>query len=220
MDVATRGTLLTSQRFACGLWRIASGIHHSVLLINPSLHADRSQVGDALLVADMSSNFLSKPVDVARYGVIYAGAQKNIGPAGVTVVIVRDDLIGHARCALLPASFRQAAVCVGGAGSQQASLRICRRETTPSALDYKTMLGSLYNTPPCWSIYICGLVFKHMLAAGGLAAQAELNASKAQVRVASAAIENVVLLGGSLGRTCFGRRARQALLLERRSQFY
>ena len=58
-------------------------------------------VGDALLVADMSSNFCSKPVDVARYGLIYAGAQKNIGPAGVVVVIVREDLVGNARCACL-----------------------------------------------------------------------------------------------------------------------
>ena len=102
-----------------------------------------------LLVADMSSNFCSKKVDVSRYGLIYAGAQKNIGPAGVTVVIVRDDLVGKAR------------------------------PETPAILDYKVMEGSLYNTPPCWSIYICGLVFKHMLAMGGIEAIAAANASKA-----------------------------------------
>lgn len=106
-------------------------------------------VGDRLLVADMSSNFCSKPVDVSKYGLIYAGAQKNVGPAGVTIVIVRADLAGHARPA------------------------------TPAILDYGVMEGSLYNTPPCWSIYVCGLVFKHMLAAGGISAVADANARKA-----------------------------------------
>lgn len=101
------------------------------------------------LVADMSSNFCSKKVDVSRYGLIYAGAQKNIGPAGVTVVIVRDDLVGRAR------------------------------PETPAIMDYKVMEGSLYNTPPCWSIYICGLVFKHMRSIGGIEAIAAANASKA-----------------------------------------
>ncbi|KAK9829638.1 hypothetical protein WJX72_007009 [[Myrmecia] bisecta] len=108
-------------------------------------------VGEALLVADMSSNFCSKRVDVAKYGLIYAGAQKNIGPAGVTVVIVRDDLVGNAR------------------------------PITPAVLDYKVMEGSLYNTPPCWSIYICGLVFDHMLRNGGLEQMEEYNEQKAQV---------------------------------------
>lgn len=101
------------------------------------------------LVSDISSNFCSKKVDVSRYGLIYAGAQKNIGPAGVTVVIVRDDLVGKAR------------------------------PETPAILDYKVMEGSLYNTPPCWSIYICGLVFKHMRSIGGIEAIAAANASKA-----------------------------------------
>lgn len=110
-------------------------------------------VGDAILVADMSSNFCSKPVDVSKYGIIYAGAQKNIGPAGVTVVIIREDLIGNARA------------------------------ITPTMLDYKTMAddGSLYNTPPCWSIYMCGLVFAKMLADGGLSAVLKANEAKANV---------------------------------------
>ncbi|KAK9841017.1 hypothetical protein WJX81_005886 [Elliptochloris bilobata] len=107
--------------------------------------------GAATLVADMSSNFCSKPVDVAKYGLIYAGAQKNIGPAGVVVVIAREDLVGNAR------------------------------PETPAVLDYKVMEGSLYNTPPCWSIYVCGLVFKHMLAMGGLEAVQAANEAKAAV---------------------------------------
>jgi phosphoserine aminotransferase len=106
-------------------------------------------VGDKVLVADMSSNFCSKPVDVAKFGLIYAGAQKNIGPAGVTVVIVRKDLISNAR------------------------------QDTPAMLHYETLLGSLYNTPPCWSIYVCGLVFEHLLAQGGIEAVHENNKKKA-----------------------------------------
>jgi phosphoserine aminotransferase len=105
--------------------------------------------GGSVLVVDMSSNFLSKPVDVAKFGVIYAGAQKNVGPAGVTIVIVRKDLMGAAR------------------------------PDTPAILDWKTMEGSMYNTPPCWSIYMCGLVFAHMLAQGGLAGAAAAAAAKA-----------------------------------------
>lgn len=95
---------------------------------------------DGVLIADMSSNFISKPVDVSKFGVIYAGAQKNVGPAGVTIVIVREDLIGKAR------------------------------PITPTMLDYKVQAenSSLYNTPPCWTIYICGLVFAKLLREGGL----------------------------------------------------
>jgi phosphoserine aminotransferase len=102
-------------------------------------------------VADMSSSILSRPVDVARYGLIYAGAQKNIGPAGLTIVIVRDDLLGQA----LP--------------------------ITPSAFDYKTVADndSMYNTPPTYAIYIAGLVFQWIKAQGGLAAMAERNRAKA-----------------------------------------
>jgi len=110
-------------------------------------------VGAVPLVADMSSDILSRPVDVAKYGLIYAGAQKNIGPAGLTIVIVRDDLLGQA----LP--------------------------VTPSAFDYKTVAenDSMYNTPPTYAIYIAGLVFQWVKAKGGLAAMAERNRAKAAV---------------------------------------
>jgi phosphoserine aminotransferase len=109
------------------------------------------EVGDVPLVADMSSNILSKPVDVAKFGLIYGGAQKNIGPAGLTIVIVRDDLIGQA----LP--------------------------ITPSAFDYKQQADndSMLNTPPTYAIYIAGLVFKWIKAQGGLAAMAAHNRAKA-----------------------------------------
>lgn len=95
------------------------------------------------LVADMSSNILSKAVDVSKYGVIYAGAQKNMGPAGVTVVIVRDDLLG-----LYPA------------------------EKYPTILDWKLMAdkGSMYNTPPTYGIYVLGLVLEWVEQTGGVAA--------------------------------------------------
>ncbi len=107
--------------------------------------------GDVPLVADMSSDILSRPVDVSRYGLIYCGAQKNIGPAGLTIVIVREDLIGQA----LPA--------------------------TPSAFDYKTQAeaDSMYNTPPTYAIYIAGLVFKWLQAQGGLPAIERHNREKA-----------------------------------------
>jgi phosphoserine aminotransferase len=108
-------------------------------------------VGSVPLVADMSSDILSRPVDVARYGLIYGGAQKNIGPAGLTIVIVREDLLGQA----LPA--------------------------TPSAFDYKTVADndSMYNTPPTYAIYIAGLVFKWIKDQGGLAAMEAHNQAKA-----------------------------------------
>jgi phosphoserine aminotransferase len=107
--------------------------------------------GEVPLLADMSSNILSRPLDVSRYGLIYGGAQKNIGPAGLTIVIVRDDLIGQA----LP--------------------------ITPSAFDYKQQADndSMFNTPPTYAIYIAGLVFRWIEAQGGLAAIAELNRHKA-----------------------------------------
>ncbi|PNW80836.1 hypothetical protein CHLRE_07g331550v5 [Chlamydomonas reinhardtii] len=110
-------------------------------------------VGDRVLVSDMSSNFISKPIDVAKYGIIYAGAQKNVGPAGVTIVIIREDLIGH-----------------------------CRAEA-PTMLDYKIHVenDSMYNTPPCWAVYVCGLVFEKLVKLGGLDAMQELNRQKAAI---------------------------------------
>ena len=109
------------------------------------------QTGDVPLVADMSSHILSRPVDVARYGLIYAGAQKNIGPAGLTIVIVREDLIGQA----MP--------------------------VTPSVLDYKVQAdnGWMPNTPATYAVYIAGLVFQWLKKQGGLAKMAELNRAKA-----------------------------------------
>ena len=111
------------------------------------------ETGDVPLVADMSSHILSRPVDVSRYGLIYAGAQKNIGPAGLTIVIVREDLIGKARAG------------------------------TPTMLDYKTHADndSMYNTPPTYGIYIAGLVFKWLKARGGLAEMEKTNILKAAV---------------------------------------
>jgi phosphoserine aminotransferase len=109
------------------------------------------EVGDVPLVADMSSTILSRPVDVSRYGVIYAGAQKNIGPAGLTILIVREDLIGEERPGI------------------------------PTMFSYEThaKANSMYNTPPTYGWYIAGLVFEWIKKKGGLDAMAEINKRKA-----------------------------------------
>ena len=111
------------------------------------------QTGEVPLVADMSSTILSRPIDVSKYGLIYAGAQKNIGPAGVTVVIVREDLMGQT----LPA--------------------------TPTMFDYKVHADneSMYNTPPTFAIYMAGLVFKWLKDKGGLAQMERINIAKAKL---------------------------------------
>jgi phosphoserine aminotransferase len=108
---------------------------------------------DIPLVADASSHFMSRPLDVSKFGLIYAGAQKNVGPAGLTIVIVRDDLIGKAA------------------------------KGTPSVMDYKLQAeaDSMLNTPPTYSMYIAGLVFKWMKQQGGLARIEERNVAKAKV---------------------------------------
>ncbi len=110
------------------------------------------KTGDVPLVADFSSTIFSRPLNVSRFGLIYAGAQKNIGPAGVTLVIVRDDLIGHA----LP--------------------------ITPSVFDYakQAEADSMLNTPPTFGVYLAGLVFKWVKAQGGLEAMATINERKAK----------------------------------------
>ena len=110
------------------------------------------ETGDVPLVADVSSCFLSEPIDVAKYGVIYGGVQKNVGPAGLAIVIVREDLI-----------------------------REDVLEYTPTLLRWKTMAdaGSLYNTPACYTIYICGLVFKWLKEQGGLEGIGQKNREKA-----------------------------------------
>lgn len=107
-----------------------------------------------ILVSDVSSCFLSEPVDVTKYGIIYGGVQKNIGPAGVVIVIIREDLITEDT---LPG--------------------------TPTMLKYKTHAdnGSMYNTPPCYGIYICGKVFKWIKKQGGLAAMKVRNEEKAKI---------------------------------------
>ncbi len=111
------------------------------------------EAGDVPLVADMSSNILSRPIDVSKFGLIYAGAQKNIGPAGLTIVIVREDLIGQ--------------VAAG----------------TPTMLDYKTHADndSMYNTPPTYGIYIAGMVFQMLKKNGGIAAMEKTNIAKANL---------------------------------------
>ncbi|BBP04597.1 phosphoserine aminotransferase [Sulfuriferula plumbiphila] len=111
------------------------------------------QTGNVPLVADMSSTILSRPVDVSQFGLIYAGAQKNIGPAGLTIVIVREDLIGQA---------------VAG---------------TPTMFDYKTHADneSMYNTPPTYAMYIAGLVFQLLKREGGLAEMEKRNIAKADL---------------------------------------
>ena len=109
--------------------------------------------GAVPLVCDLSSSLLSRPLDVSRFGLIYAGAQKNIGPAGLTIVIVREDLIGHA-----PAG-------------------------TPSMLDYRVLAEaeSMYNTPPTYAIYVAGLVFQWLKARGGLTQMEQTNIEKARL---------------------------------------
>lgn len=109
--------------------------------------------GDIPLVADMSSCIISEPVDVSKFGLIYAGAQKNMAPAGLTVVIVREDLIGNAR------------------------------PDIPTMLDYSVMSenDSMYNTPPCYCIYIAKLVYEWILGLGGLEKMKEMNVKKAKL---------------------------------------
>lgn len=109
--------------------------------------------GNVPLVADISSCILSEPIDVSRFGILYAGAQKNVAPAGLTIVIIRDDLIGKAM------------------------------EQTPTMLDYKIHAenGSMYNTPPCYTIYIAGLVFEWIKSLGGLSEMKKINEEKAKL---------------------------------------
>jgi phosphoserine aminotransferase len=111
------------------------------------------ETGDKSLVADMSSTILSRPIDISRFGLIYAGAQKNVGPAGLTLVIVREDLIGQPM------------------------------EGTPTMFDYKIHADndSMYNTPPTYAWYLAGLVFKWLGELGGLERMAVINERKARL---------------------------------------
>lgn len=114
---------------------------------------DVPKVGNAVLVADMSSNILSREIDINQFGIIYAGAQKNLGPAGITIVIVREDLIGKAR------------------------------KATPSIWNYEVQANSdsMINTPPTFAWYLCSLVFKYLLERGGVKAAEKRNQEKAQL---------------------------------------
>jgi phosphoserine aminotransferase len=105
------------------------------------------------IVADISTCILSEPIDVSRFALLYAGAQKNVAPAGLTIVIVRSDLIGSAM------------------------------DITPTMLNYKTHSdnGSMFNTPPCYNIYIAGLVFEWIKELGGLSKMGEINRNKAKI---------------------------------------
>ncbi len=136
-------------------WQVSDGAAYLHYTPNETVFGvefhDIPRVSDAPLVADMSSTLLSRPIDVSRFGVIYAGAQKNIGPAGLAIVIVREDLLGRAR-----------------------------RET-PGVIDYKTMAenDSMWNTPSTLSWYFAGLVFEWLAEQGGLEAMGKLNQRKA-----------------------------------------
>lgn len=135
---------------------VSPGADYVYICENETIYGTKYRVlpdtGDVPLVSDVSSMFLSEPIDVTRYGLVYGGVQKNVGPAGAAIVIVRDDLV---RDDVLPA--------------------------TPTLMRYKTMAdaGSLYNTPPCYTIYLCGLVFKWLKEQGGLAGIGRVNREKA-----------------------------------------
>lgn len=126
------------------------------ITLNNTIYGTRYQyipdTGNIPLVADMSSNILSEEIDVTKFGLIYAGAQKNVGPAGMTIVIIREDLLGFAD------------------------------KNVPTYLDYKVHAdnGSMYNTPPCFGIYIAGEVFKDILKKGGVKAMEKVNINKAE----------------------------------------
>ncbi len=142
-------------------WQLRAGASYVHVCTNETIHGvefhelpDLRALGcDAPLVVDFSSHVASRPVDWSRLGLAFAGAQKNLGPAGLTVVVVREDLLGHA-------------------------LPIC-----PSAFDYKTVTdnGSMYNTPPTYAIYIAGLVFRWLKRQGGIAAIEARNIAKARL---------------------------------------
>jgi phosphoserine aminotransferase len=142
-------------------WQLSSNAQYVHICTNETIHGVEFHTlpnlkalgSDAPLVIDFSSHVLSRSVDWSRVGVAFGGAQKNIGPAGVTLVIVREDLLGHA-------------------------LKAC-----PSAFNYKTVAdnGSMYNTPPTYSIYMAGLTFQWLKRQGGVAAMEQQNIAKAKL---------------------------------------
>lgn len=118
-----------------------------------TVYKELPPVGDKVLIADVSSCALSQPLDISKFGMVYFGAQKNVAPAGLVVAIIREDLLGNAR------------------------------PTTPVMMNYKVQADadSLYNTPPCWCIYICKLVLEWIKALGGLEAMEKRNQEKAKL---------------------------------------
>ena len=118
-----------------------------------TVYHELPDTGDVPLIADISSCFLSEPIDVSKFGMLYGGAQKNVAPAGLVIAIIREDLLGKAR------------------------------ETTPTMMNYQIMADnqSLYNTPPCYTIYICKLVLDWIKSIGGLEAMKERNVKKAEL---------------------------------------
>jgi phosphoserine aminotransferase len=140
---------------ARGEWKLSADAAYVHICANETIggveYPDTPDVGAVPLVADVSSNLLSRPLPVERYGCLYGGAQKNIGPAGLTIVVVREDLLGQAH------------------------------PLTPTAFDYATVAanGSMYNTPPTYAIYIAGLVFDWLAAQGGVAGIEQRNIEKA-----------------------------------------
>jgi len=137
-------------------WKLNDNAAYTYYCVNETVYGlqmkDIPQTKNPL-VADFSSCFMSEPIDVSKFAVIYAGAQKNIGPAGVTVVIIRKDLLGKAT------------------------------PTCPVLLDYNILASkdSMYNTPPCYAIYVCGLVFKWIKSQGGLEELGKVNREKAKI---------------------------------------
>jgi phosphoserine aminotransferase len=137
-------------------WKVSKNAAYLHYVANETVFGvefhEAPSVSDAPLVTDMSSTLLSRPIDVSKFGLIYAGAQKNMGPSGITLVLVRDDLLGRARA------------------------------DTPVVLNYKAMAdeGSLLNTPPTFAWYIAGLVFDWLKRQGGLARVAEVNRAKSE----------------------------------------
>ena len=138
-------------------WRLNKDAAYVHLCINETIGGVEFQsipdVGNVPLVGDVSSTILSRPLDISKFGLVFGGAQKNIGPAGLTIVIVRDDLIGKAT------------------------------PYTPDVFDYavQAKADSMYNTPPTYAIYIAGLVFQWLKAQGGIQAMEKLNIAKAQL---------------------------------------
>ena len=141
---ASNYTSVPARSSSCKLSSGAAYLHYTPNETIGGVEFSYVPEATAPLVADMSSTILSRPIDVSRFGLIYAGAQKNIGPSGLCVVIVREELLGRAR------------------------------PGTPTVLDYKAMAdeGSMLNTPPTFGWYVAGLVFKWLKAEGGLTVMA------------------------------------------------